>query len=84
MFVVEKGRDVLTKGFLYPCFSFYSEEPPAFVEAMSRALKASGERIRRLPGTSMFYRSADRQYEEDVKLQHQIADDVSRRSSWSS
>ncbi|KAJ9114036.1 hypothetical protein QFC22_005856 [Naganishia vaughanmartiniae] len=54
------------------------DNPPAFVEAMSRALKASGERVRRLPGTSMFYRSADRQFEEDVKLQHQIADDVIR------
>jgi hypothetical protein len=43
---------------------------------MARSLKESGLRIRRLPGTSMFYRNTDRQYEEDIKLQHHIADEV--------
>ncbi|KAJ9114037.1 hypothetical protein QFC22_005857 [Naganishia vaughanmartiniae] len=56
--------------------TFYSEDPPPFVEAMARSLKHSGLRIRRLPGTSMFYRSADRQYDADIKLQHLIADEV--------
>lgn len=57
---------------------FYSEDPPAFVESMARSLKESGQRLRRLPGTSMFYRNTDRQYQEDIKLQHHIADEVSR------
>ncbi|KAJ9093885.1 hypothetical protein QFC21_006258 [Naganishia friedmannii] len=62
--------------FSYRFNSFYAENPPPFVEAMARSLKQSGLRIRRLPGTSMFYRSADRQYNADIKLQHIIADEV--------
>ncbi|KAJ9108226.1 hypothetical protein QFC19_002473 [Naganishia cerealis] len=52
------------------------DNPPPFVLAMSRTLKEAGQRVRRLPGTSMFYRGADRQLEEDIGLQHHIADDV--------
>jgi cytochrome P450/NADPH-cytochrome P450 reductase len=57
--------------------SFYSETAPPFVEAMSRSLKAAGLKTRRLPGTSWLYRSTDKQFEEDVALQHSIADKVS-------
>lgn len=43
---------------------------------MARSLKESGLRLRRLPGTSMFYRGKDKQYHEDIQLQHHIADEV--------
>lgn len=51
------------------------------VAAMGRSLLASAERLRRLPGTSWMYGAANRQYEEDIALQHKIADDVSRRAT---
>jgi hypothetical protein len=43
---------------------------------MARSLKESGLRLRRLPGTAMFYRGKEKQYQEDIQLQHQIADEV--------
>jgi cytochrome P450/NADPH-cytochrome P450 reductase len=56
--------------------SFYSESAPPFVQAMSRSLKAAGLKTRRLPGTSWLYRATDKEFEEDVALQHSIADEV--------
>jgi cytochrome P450/NADPH-cytochrome P450 reductase len=56
--------------------SFYSEDPPAFVGAMARSLKASGLKTRRLPGTGWAYRQTDKQTAADIKLQHDIADQV--------
>jgi len=58
--------------------SFYSESAPPFVQAMSRSLKAAGLKTRRLPGTSWLYRATDQEFEEDVALQHSIADEVGR------
>lgn len=43
---------------------------------MSRSLKAAGGKSRRLPGTSWLYRATDKEFEEDVALQHSIADEV--------
>ena len=43
---------------------------------MSRSLKAAGLKTRRLPGTSWLYRATDKEFEEDVALQHSIADEV--------
>lgn len=60
--------------------SFYSEEPPAFVNAMASSLKMSGLRSRRLPAPAFVYSNANKQYEEEIKVQHDIADGVSRRS----
>lgn len=48
---------------------------------MARSLKESGLRLRRLPGTSMFYRGKDKQYHDDIELQHHIADEVRSSSS---
>lgn len=59
-------------------YRFYSDDPPAFVDAMARSLHMSGLRVRRLPGTGLFYRSQDRQYKGDIALQHQVADEVCR------
>jgi cytochrome P450/NADPH-cytochrome P450 reductase len=57
--------------------SFYFETTAPFVTAMARSLKASGMKLRRLPGTGWLHREADKQYAEDIKLQHEIADGVS-------
>lgn len=62
--------------FSYRFNSFYSTDPPPFVEAMARSLKQSGSRIRRLPGTGFLYGKQDQKYQEDIKLQHHIADEV--------
>lgn len=43
---------------------------------MGRSLLASGERLRRLPGTAWMYKAANKRYEEDIALQHKIADEV--------
>jgi cytochrome P450/NADPH-cytochrome P450 reductase len=56
--------------------SFYTEDAPPFVEAMARSLKTAGGVGRRLPGSGFMYKAVDKQYREDIQLQHDIADEV--------
>lgn len=55
--------------------SFYHDEMHPFIEAMGRFLVESGNRSRRaLP--AIFYREADRKYEEDIAIMRKTADEV--------
>jgi len=58
-------------------YSFYTEDAPPFVDAMANSLKEAGNRTRRLPGTGWMFGTANRTYQEDIALQHKIADEVS-------
>ncbi len=64
--------------------SFYSQTDHPMVAAMGRSLLASGERLRRLPGTAWKYKAANKRYEEDIALQHKIADEVSDETTHTS
>lgn len=56
--------------------SFYHDEMHPFVEAMGDFLVESGNRTRRPPFTSIFYREVDRKYELDIEVLRKTADDV--------
>ncbi|KAG8879805.1 hypothetical protein FRB97_001375 [Tulasnella sp. 331] len=62
--------------FSYRFNSFYSTEPQPFVQAMGRSLKVAGSRTRRLPMTGFLYHKEDQIFAEDVKLQHDTADEI--------
>jgi len=62
--------------FDYRFNSFYSTEMHPFVGAMVRALAESGARTRRLPLQNRLMLITKRQYDEDVRLMHQIADEL--------
>lgn len=48
---------------------------------MAGSLRASGDRLRRIPGTGWMYTKANKKYKEDIQLLHDLADNVSRPSS---
>ncbi|KAK7748645.1 hypothetical protein SLS53_000666 [Cytospora paraplurivora] len=56
--------------------SFYHDEMHPFVEAMADFLVESGNRTRRPPFSSVFYREADRKYDEDIVVLRKTAEDV--------
>lgn len=56
--------------------SFYHDEMHPFIEAMGDFLVESGNKTRRPPYTSIFYREADRKYERDIEILRKTADDV--------
>ncbi|KAF2813329.1 bifunctional P-450/NADPH-P450 reductase [Mytilinidion resinicola] len=62
--------------------SYYHEEMHPFIDAMGAFLRESGDRSRRPAVTQMFYREAQRKYEEDIALLRKTSDDVikARRS----
>jgi cytochrome P450 / NADPH-cytochrome P450 reductase len=62
--------------FSYRFNSFYERDMHPFVGAMVRALQESGARGRRLPLQNRLMLLTRRQYDEDVRLMHQIADQL--------
>ena len=62
--------------FSYRFNSFYEKELHPFVGAMVRALTESGARGRRLPLQNRLMLITRRQYDEDIRLMHQIADEL--------
>jgi hypothetical protein len=44
---------------------------------MAGSLRASSDRLRRIPGTGWMYVKANKKYKEDIQLLHDLADDVS-------
>ncbi|POS72529.1 bifunctional P-450/NADPH-P450 reductase [Diaporthe helianthi] len=56
--------------------SFYHDEMHPFIEAMADFLVESGNKSRRPPFTSIFYREADRKYERNIEILRKTADDV--------
>ena len=62
--------------FNYRFNSLYSERMNPFVDAMVRALVDSGERSRMLPVQQRLRVRARRQYEEDKRLMHEVADQL--------
>ena len=56
--------------------SLYSEQMNPFVDAMVRALIESGTRSMELPHQSQLRVEAFRQYEEDKRLMHEVADQL--------
>ncbi|CAK7204228.1 hypothetical protein SEUCBS139899_006982 [Sporothrix eucalyptigena] len=56
--------------------SFYSQEMHPFIRAMGGFLVESGNRSRRPPLPSMFYKSADQQYEADIATMRAVSDGV--------
>jgi len=64
------------RSFDYRFNSFYAKEMHPFIGAMVRALAESGARTRRLPLQNRLMLITKRQYEEDTRLMHQIADEL--------
>ena len=62
--------------FDYRFNSFYERDMHPFVGAMMRALVEAGDRGRRLPIQNLLLLRARRQYEEDIRFMHQIADQL--------
>jgi cytochrome P450/NADPH-cytochrome P450 reductase len=58
--------------------SYYHDELHPFIEAMGDFLVESGNRSRRPPFTSIFYRSVDEKYNQDIELLRDTAHDVLR------
>lgn len=56
--------------------SFYTEEMHPFVHAMVGMLVGAGERARRPPLPSYFYRAADGKFQENVDLMVKVATDL--------
>lgn len=56
--------------------SFYHDEMHPFIEAMADFLVESGNRTRRPPFSSIFYREVDRKYNTDIEILRKTADDV--------
>ncbi|KAH8911283.1 putative bifunctional P-450:NADPH-P450 reductase [Coniochaeta sp. PMI_546] len=56
--------------------SYYHDEMHPFIEAMGDFLVASGNRSRRPPLPSIFYREADEKYNEDIAMLRDTAEDV--------
>ena len=62
--------------FAYRFNSFYERELHPFVGAMVRALDESGKRSRRLPLQTRLMLTTQRQYTEDIRVMHQVADEL--------
>jgi cytochrome P450/NADPH-cytochrome P450 reductase len=62
--------------FDYRFNSFYEKEMHPFIGAMVRALAEAGARTRRLPLQNRLMLITKRQYEEDIRLMHEIADEL--------
>ncbi|MBV8357962.1 MAG: cytochrome P450, partial [Deltaproteobacteria bacterium] len=62
--------------FDYRLNSFYQRDMHPFVSAMVRALIESGARSRRLPLQTRLMLLTRQQYDEDIRLMHQMADEV--------
>lgn len=62
--------------FDYRFNSFYQTDMHPFVGAMVRALSESGNRGRRLPIQNRLMLITKRQYDEDIRYMHQIADEL--------
>ena len=56
--------------------SYYKDELHPFVAAMSNFLLETGNRARRLPLPSIFYRGKDRRFFSDIEVLRQTADEV--------
>lgn len=56
--------------------SYYHDEMHPFIEAMGDFLTESGNRTRRPPFMSIFYRETDEKYNEDITLLRDTAQDV--------
>ncbi|KAB8262944.1 cytochrome P450 [Aspergillus pseudonomiae] len=56
--------------------SYYSPELHPFIEAMGDFLTMSGERPRRLPLPSIFYKGQDEKYEADIQILRKTAEGV--------
>ncbi|GKT82131.1 bifunctional p-450:NADPH-P450 reductase [Colletotrichum tofieldiae] len=56
--------------------SYYKDEMHPFVEAMSGFLTETGNRARRLPLPSIFYKSQDRKFLRDIEVLRKTADEV--------
>ncbi|KAG8979216.1 hypothetical protein FRB93_010327 [Tulasnella sp. JGI-2019a] len=65
--------------FSYRFNSFYSEDPPPFIKSMTRSLKIAGSKSRRLPMMGFLYHKEDQIFAEDVKLQHETAEEIIRK-----
>ncbi|MCC3773843.1 bifunctional cytochrome P450/NADPH--P450 reductase [Streptomyces sp. UNOB3_S3] len=66
-------------GFAYDFGSFRRDEPHPFVEAMSRALAFSQDRVEAIPGAELFKRKEAEQFRRDVELMTDLVDEVVRR-----
>ncbi|MER6103312.1 cytochrome P450 [Streptomyces sp. NPDC001832] len=66
-------------GFGYDFQSFRSDKLHPFVEAMSRALVFTQEKLQSLPGTEVFRRRQAEQFRRDTKLMTDLVDDVIRQ-----
>ena len=64
--------------FSYRFNSFYTNQNHPFVDAMAGSLRASSDRMRRLPGTGWMYVKANKKFKEDIKTLHDLCDEVSR------
>lgn len=62
--------------FSYRFNSFYREQNHPFVDAMAGSLRASSDRLRRIPGTGWMYVKANKKFKEDIELLHGLADTV--------
>lgn len=56
--------------------SYYHDEMHPFIEAMGNFLVESGNKPRRPPLTSFFYRETDQKYQEDIELLRDTAEEV--------
>ncbi|TPX14092.1 uncharacterized protein E0L32_000486 [Thyridium curvatum] len=56
--------------------SYYHDEMHPFIQAMGEFLHESGSRSRRPPFMSVFYRSVDQKYWDDIALLRKTADEV--------
>lgn len=56
--------------------SYYRDEMHSFISAMGGFLTESGNRSRRPPFPSLFYRETDRKYQENIDLMRRTADEV--------
>ncbi|KAK9415164.1 putative Bifunctional P-450/NADPH-P450 reductase [Seiridium unicorne] len=56
--------------------NFYSEKEHPFVNAMGQFLSESGRRSQRVPLPSFFYRQANEDYENNIKILRETADSV--------
>lgn len=62
--------------FSYRFNSFYTDQNHPFVDAMAGSLRASSDRMRRLPGTGWMYVKANKRFKDDIKTLHDLCDEV--------
>lgn len=56
--------------------SYYTQDVHPFVEAMSDFLTESGDRARRLPIPSFFYRGKDKKFFNDIEVMRKTANEI--------